>query len=174
MKKRNSKLESVWGKLLAHVYECISHGSLVLRVSVLNVSVKLLSSLQGSSQCSGLFSVGSHILCCPCQQLEVWTLEHCLYVRECGSKLWLWVPFINIVIVNSVLATVSNTLPAVDHGLIDSSRTSRWGREAISWLDLLVHLWLWHWIYELDKNQRSDTSLFVVWWYGLIPSDHIS
>ena len=67
--------------------------SLVFVVSVLNVSVEFLSSLQGSSQCSGLFSVGSHILCCPCQQLEVRTLEHCLYVRECGSGLWLWVPF---------------------------------------------------------------------------------
>ena len=32
----------------------------------------------------------------------------------------------------SIMNYCIQLLPAVDHGLIDSSRTSRWGREAIS------------------------------------------
>ena len=69
-----------------------------------------------------------------------------------------------------------SVLPAVDHGLIDSSRTSRWGRETISWLDLIVHLpntipstqvHTYFWTFII-------TSLFDIVLYGLMPIVHIS
>ena len=63
----NHQVQSAWNSIT--VNECISCIVLMYssHISVLNVSVEFLSSLQRSSQCSGLFSVGSHILCCPCQ-----------------------------------------------------------------------------------------------------------
>ena len=107
--------------------------SYMLYVSLLNVSVEFLSSLQGSSQCSGLFSVGSHILCCPCQQLEVWTLEFHLNLWKCWPKALLWVPFHNnYTHSKSIHVPKLLSLPAVDHGLIDISWTTRGRREAVT------------------------------------------